>query len=109
MQEALTLLSTGGNPALEAICREHGVRRLDLFGSRARGTAMDDADVDLLVEIETPTPAAYARAWFALKEQLETLFGRPVDLLTTGSLENPHLRQRVEAERITLFDAGSCS
>lgn len=38
--------------ALAKLCRKHHVRRLDLFGSRAKETARDESDVDLLVEFE---------------------------------------------------------
>ena len=48
-------------------------------------------------------PAAYAKAYFDLREGLIELFGRPVDLMTGASLRNPHLMRRVEAERINLY------
>lgn len=89
--------------ALAAICREHGVRRLDLFGSQARGAA-DAEDVDLLVSLDAPTPGAYADAYLSLKERLEALFGRPVDLVTETALRNPYLRRRIIAERVNLFE-----
>lgn len=38
--------------ALAAFCRANGIRRLSLFGSRLKGTARPDSDVDLLVEFE---------------------------------------------------------
>lgn len=38
--------------ALAAFCRANGIRRLLLFGSRLKGTARPDSDVDLLVEFE---------------------------------------------------------
>jgi predicted nucleotidyltransferase len=46
-----------------------------------------------------------ANAFFELKQGLETLFERPVDLLTSNSMRNPYLRQRVEAEQVTLYGA----
>ena len=36
--------------ALERLCRSHRIRRLSLSGSRLKGTARPDSDVDLLVE-----------------------------------------------------------
>ena len=92
--------------ALAALCRRHGVRRLDLFGSAATG-GFDPArsDVDLLVELAELPPGDYADAYFGLLAGLEALFGRKVDLLTRAALVNPHLRRRVEAERRTLFVA----
>jgi predicted nucleotidyltransferase len=36
--------------ALERLCQRHQIRTLSLFGSRLKGTARPDSDVDLLVE-----------------------------------------------------------
>lgn len=87
-----------------ALCRRTGARRLDVFGSAARGD-FDPAtsDLDFLVEFDDLPPKAYADAYFALRESLETLFGRPVDLVTAGSIENPFFRERIEAERKSVY------
>jgi len=87
-----------------ALCRRAGARRLDVFGSAARGD-FDPAtsDIDFLVEFDELPPKAYADAYFALRESLEKLFGRPVDLVTTGSVENPFFRERIEAERKPVY------
>jgi uncharacterized protein len=89
---------------LADLCRRTGAKRLDLFGSAARAD-FDPAhsDLDFLVEFEDLSPAQYAEAYFTLKESLEALFGRPVDLLTTVSLENPYFRARVLAERQLVY------
>jgi predicted nucleotidyltransferase len=91
-------------PALTALCRSFGVRRLDLFGSAATGR-FDPArsDLDFLVEFETMPPGGYAHAYFGLLEQLEALFQRKVDLLTLPSLKNPYLRKQILSERRLLF------
>src|SRR6266702_230467 len=81
-------------PAVRALCRLFGVRRLDLFGSAATGR-FDPArsDLDFLVEFETMSPRPYAKACRHLREGLEQLFGRPIDLLTEAALVNPYLRR----------------
>ena len=81
-----------------------GARRLDAFGSAVR----DDfdpvaSDLDFLVEFDDVPPATYAQAYFSLKEGLESLFGRPVDLVTSSGLENPFFRERIDAERRTVY------
>jgi predicted nucleotidyltransferase len=47
---------------LAALCRRHGVARLDVFGSAARGADFDPerSDVDLLVEFAPTTPRSFA-------------------------------------------------
>ena len=90
--------------AIAASCRRFGARRLDIFGSAARGD-FDPAtsDLDFLVEFDDLPPAQYADAYFALKDSLEALFGRPVDLITEANLENPYFRDRVQAERQPVY------
>lgn len=87
-----------------ALCRQTHARRLDAFGSVVRQD-FDPAtsDLDFLVEFADLPPTAYADAYFALKEGLEQLFHRPVDLVTPASLSNPFFRDRVLAERQPLY------
>jgi predicted nucleotidyltransferase len=90
--------------ALAAACRRCRVRRLDLFGSAVRDDFdSEHSDLDFLVDFEPLKPADYADAYFDLRTALSELFGRPVDLLTEASLENPYLRARILSERRTVF------
>jgi predicted nucleotidyltransferase len=41
------------NGRLADLCRRYRVATLELFGSRAKGTARPDSDVDLLVSFES--------------------------------------------------------
>lgn len=86
------------------LCRQAFARRLDAFGSAVRGEFDPlTSDLDFLVELEDMPPAQYAQAYFKLKEGLESLFGRPVDLVTASSLTNPYFRDRVVSERQTVY------
>ena len=73
-----------------------GVRSLALFGSAARDELRPESDVDVLVEFEGP--ASY-EGYFALKDHLEALLGRPVDLVTAGGLK-PRARRHVERDLV---------
>lgn len=89
--------------ALAALCRRYGVRRLELFGSAASG-AFDPArsDVDLLVDFDDD-PAGLFDRYFGLKEALEVLYGRPVDLVSAGSLRNPYFIAAVNETRRLVY------
>ena len=91
---------------LTDLCRRFGVRRLDLFGSAARGD-FDPAqsDLDFLYEFEPKPPGGYADAFFGLKEELELLFGRPVDMVAATAIRNPYFRTSVEESRAPLYEA----
>jgi predicted nucleotidyltransferase len=82
------------------------VRGLDAFGSAVRGDFDPKAsDLDFLVEFEPMSPAEYAEAYFSLKEGLESVFGRPVDLVSSGSVVNPYFRESIEASRQCVYAA----
>lgn len=91
---------------LEALCRQFGIRRLDLFGSAASGgDGLETHDLDFLVDLGDLPPKEYAEAYFALREALEQLFTRPVDLVTAPSVRNPFFKQRLEQTRSMLYAA----
>ncbi|MFA5844868.1 MAG: nucleotidyltransferase family protein [Coriobacteriia bacterium] len=81
---------TGATPEYE---RRYGVLRLAVFGSMARGDALPDSDVDVLVEFERSSFDAY----MDLKFGLEDLIGRRVDLVIASTLK-PRIRDRILAE-----------
>jgi predicted nucleotidyltransferase len=88
---------------LAVLCRRFGVRRLDLFGSAATG-AFDpgSSDVDMLVEFDDEPTRLFDR-YFGLKESLEALYGRPVDLVSAGSLRNPFFIAAVNETRQLMY------
>jgi predicted nucleotidyltransferase len=87
-----------------ALCRTTGARQLKAFGSVLRKDFSDaTSDLDFLVEFDALEPSKYADSYFALKEGLEALFGRPVDLVTTSSIGNPYFRERIAATSQTVY------
>lgn len=80
------------------VAKRHGVTRVRVFGSTARGDAGPQSDVDLLVDVGSePTP------WFpgGLVTELEELLGRPVQVVTERGLDSL-LRDRVLKEAVPL-------
>ena len=86
-----------------AICQKFDVRRLDVFGSVARGTSTNTSDLDLLVEFNAPRNHP-AKRFFGLLHQLEDTLNCKVDILTMRGLRNPYFRKRILQERITVYE-----
>jgi predicted nucleotidyltransferase len=74
--------------ALAAICRRHSVSRLEVFGSAARSGDFDPvrSDADFLVTFESAVRNDLG-ALVELKDELEKLLGRPVDLVEREAVE----------------------
>jgi uncharacterized protein len=86
--------------------RRFCVKRLDVFGSAARGSDFDPAqsDVGLLVTYlpgHRPGMAAYQD----LRDALEAWLGRPVDLVMEAAVENPFNRTGIERSRQAIYGA----
>lgn len=93
---------------LQAICRQFGVRRLEVFGSAARGIDFDPAvsDVDLLVELESSRDSL--ATFLDLKDAFEALLGRSVDLVERQAVEasrNPIRRRLILGEARAVYAA----
>lgn len=87
---------------LSALCRRHAVRRLELFGSAATDREAI-GDLDFLVEFEELNSNAYADAYFGLLEDLERLFGRPVDLVMASAVTNPYFLEDIARDRTLVY------
>ena len=89
---------------IERLCRRHGVRRIELFGS-ATGPDFDPAhsDLDFLVTFQELEFNQYADAYFGLLEDLQTLLQRPVDLVVASAIQNPYFLESVESSRTLVY------
>ena len=87
---------------LAELCRKYGIAELAVFGSVARCSAQPDSDVDLLY-VRTPGNDL-GMSYFALQEDLEELFGRPVDLVQKDGLHRV-IRDQVLADAQVLYAA----
>ena len=94
-------------PQLKRLCRRFHVRRLELFGSAARDDFDPErSDFDFLVEFDRQHRDALSlRTYFRLKEGLEALFGRPVDLVELGAIRNPYLKRSINSSREIVIEA----
>jgi len=99
---------TAERKALEGLCRQHNVRRLEVFGSAADGTFDPQrSDIDFLVEFFPLEPGEHYEGYFGMWEGLEALFRRKVDIVEPDAMRNPYFIRRVNESRRLVYDAGS--
>jgi predicted nucleotidyltransferase len=100
-------LLTSNLDHLRELCRKHRVKRLDVFGSAARGDDFDPerSDLDFLVEFEPHQRKGLDDVYFELRDNLEALFGRKVDLVERSAIRNPYFRTLAETARVNVYVA----
>ena len=87
------------------LCRQHQVAALYAFGSSAKGEMHPESDVDLLFELRSTDPHEFADNYWALASKLESMFGRPVDLISRRAMRNKYFIEQVEGEKVKLYGA----
>src|SRR5437868_4492779 len=88
---------------LAEICRRYHVKRLELFGSGARGELRPESDLDFIVEFSEPSDGDVVRQFFGLIEDLSRLFQRPVDLVQESLIDNPYFLEDVNESRALVY------
>ena len=91
-------------PAISELCSRLRVKRLDVFGSATTDNFGPDSDVDVVVRFERCGPGLFTR-YFDLKEGLEELFGRPVDVVVEDAIRNPYFKAALNRTRKNLYAA----
>lgn len=76
--------------------RRYSIVRLGVFGSAARNQMTDDSDVDVVVELRKPDLFTL----IGIKQDIEELLQRPVDIVRYRAQMNPELKRRIDAEAI---------
>ncbi len=92
-----TILESHGDE-IRSIAQTHGAIRVRVFGSHATGTISGSSDLDLLVDLEEGRDLLDV---VGLKQDLESLLGCNVDVLTEGAL-SPYLRDKIIQEARSL-------
>jgi predicted nucleotidyltransferase len=76
--------------------KQFGITRIGVFGSAARDRLARDSDVDVVVELERPDLLLLV----GIKQELEELLGRPVDVVRYRRDMNPFLKRHIEQEAV---------
>jgi len=90
---------------IATLCWKYGIRKLELFGSAARGD-FDPAqsDIDFFFEFDSD-PTKLADRFFGLSEDLERLLGQRVELVSSQDVHNPYFLQVANQHRVILYAA----
>lgn len=88
---------------INELCQRHRISRLELFGSAARGDARPNSDLDFLVEFEPGARVGFLTLG-RVKEELEAITGRRVDLVPRNGLK-PLIRDQVIAGARIVYPA----
>ena len=79
---------------LVSILKKHGAKKIEIFGSYARGEQKETSDLDVIVEFEKRKSLLEL---VGIEQELEDALGIKVDLLTEASI-SPYLIEKIRKE-----------
>jgi len=85
------------------LCRRHNVRNMYLFGSILTDEFSPASDVDFMVNFGQVNLPQYFNNYMALREGLEHLLCRQVDLVEEKAIRNPILRRSIDRSKKLIY------
>ena len=88
---------------LRLLCQKHKVGKLFVFGSVLSNRFNVESDIDLIVDFNEVDLSDYADNYFTLKDELEKLFNRKVDLLEAQAIRNPFFKESIDQQKRLVY------
>ncbi|MCH7657983.1 MAG: nucleotidyltransferase domain-containing protein [Bacteroidetes bacterium] len=92
---------------IKYLCNHHFVKELYVFGSGLTSDFNKKSDVDLLIKFFHIDPADYFDNYTELKDELEKLLNRSVDIVEDQAIKNPIFRNSVDKSKKLLYERTS--
>lgn len=88
---------------IKKLCEEYKVRTFSAFGSVTRDDFRNDSDIDFLVDFDENDPFKYTDLYFQLKEKLEKLLKRQIDLVEERGIKNQFFKKELDETKILIY------
>lgn len=88
---------------IKKLCEQYRVRSFSAFGSVTRENFSKDSDIDFVVDFNENDPFEYTNLYFQLKEQLEKLLKRQIDLIEERAIKNKYFKKELDATKVLIY------
>ena len=89
--------------SLKRLCNIYNVDKMYLFGSALTANFTNESDIDFIVKFKSIALSEYFENYLNFKENLESLYGRGVDLLEEQTLKNPILINAINRSKELVY------
>ena len=88
---------------IKNLCEKYKVKTFSAFGSVTRDDFRDDSDIDFIVDFNEKDPLKYTDLYFKLKENLEQLLKRQIDLIEERGIKNSFFKKEVDNTKVLIY------
>ena len=88
---------------IKQLCKEYRVKNFSVFGSVLTDSFSSESDIDFVVDFDENDPIKYTDLYFQLKDKLEQILDREIDLLEERGIKNSFLRKEIAESKVVIY------
>lgn len=88
---------------IKKLCEKYKVRTFSAFGSVTRDDFNDGSDIDFVVDFNENDPFEYTNLYFELKNKLEKLLKRQIDLIEYRAIKNQYFKKELDETKVLIY------
>lgn len=88
---------------IKELCKQYRVKTLSAFGSVTRNDFDNESDIDFVVDFNENDPFEYTNLYYQLKDNLEKLLKRQIDLIEYRAIKNKYFRKELDETKVLIY------
>lgn len=88
---------------IKQLCKEYRVKNFSVFGSVLTDRFSSESDIDFLVDFDEKDPILYTDLYFQLKDNLECILNREIDLIEERGIKNSFFRMEIDKTKVVIY------
>lgn len=88
---------------IKQLCKEYRVKNFSAFGSVLTDNFSSDSDIDFMVDFYENDPIKYTDLYFQLKDKLELILKRQIDLIEERGIKNPFFKKEIDESKVMIY------
>lgn len=88
---------------IKQLCKEYRVKSFSVFGSVLTDNFSEDSDIDFEVDFDENDPIKYTDLYFQLKEKLQEVLKRQIDLIEERGIKNSYFRKEIDESKVVIY------
>ncbi len=88
---------------IKKLCEQYKVRTFSAFGSVTRDDFSNESDFDFVVDFNETDPFEYTNLYFQLKDKLEKLLKRQIDLIEYRAIKNQYFKKELDETKVLIY------
>lgn len=88
---------------IKQLCIEYKVKNFSVIGSVLTDNFSANSDIDFVVDFDENDPIKYTDLYFQLKDKLENILKREIDLIEERGIKNSFFKKEIDESKVVIY------